>query len=90
MKHDDPKPEDQHDTGSPMSDQDATHGPRGPDDPARRRVLGGLAAVGVGLAIAGCETPGQGAMAGAAAPRRAAQATRVSMRRCATRCATSS
>ncbi|MBN3811287.1 hypothetical protein G3N97_19635, partial [Paraburkholderia sp. Ac-20347] len=51
MTHDDPKPEDQHEAGGPMSDQGNAHGPSGPDDPTRRRVLGGLAAVGVGLAI---------------------------------------
>ncbi|WP_036045613.1 acid phosphatase [Paraburkholderia mimosarum] len=45
----------------------------GPDDPARRRVLGGLAAVGVGLALGGCETPAQSA---ASMPRSAAD-TRV-------------
>ncbi|MEX3691183.1 acid phosphatase [Paraburkholderia sp. BR14263] len=45
--------------------------PAGPDDPARRRVLGGLAAVGVGLALGGCETPAQSA---AGAPRSAADA----------------
>ncbi|MCX5543497.1 acid phosphatase [Paraburkholderia sp. CNPSo 3076] len=45
--------------------------PVGPDDPARRRVLGGLAAVGVGLALGGCETPAQSA---AGAPRSAADA----------------
>lgn len=46
MKHDDPKAADQSENNdSPM-----------PDDPARRRVLGGLAAVGVGLALSGCQT----------------------------------
>jgi acid phosphatase len=32
------------------------HNPDEPQDPARRRLLGGLTAVGVGLALGGCET----------------------------------
>ncbi|MEI7297578.1 acid phosphatase [Paraburkholderia tropica] len=83
MKHDDPKPEDPHEAGGPPSDQGNAHGPSGPDDPTRRRVLGGLAAVGVGLAIGGCETTGPGATGtmgstgatgGPGAPRSAADA----------------
>ncbi|POR52204.1 acid phosphatase [Paraburkholderia eburnea] len=46
MKHDDPK----------AADQKENNDSSMPDDPARRRVLGGLAAVGVGLALSGCQT----------------------------------
>ncbi|WP_118181873.1 acid phosphatase [Paraburkholderia phosphatilytica] len=35
--------------------------PDGPEDPERRRVLGGLAAFGMGLALGGCQTPGASA-----------------------------
>jgi acid phosphatase len=45
-------------------DLNASSGPDTPDDPARRRVLTGLAAVGVGLALGGCQTPEQAAAAG--------------------------
>lgn len=41
----------------------ASSGPDAPDDPARRRVPAGLAAVGVGLAPGGCQTPEQAAAA---------------------------
>jgi acid phosphatase len=52
MKHDDPKSADQNE-----NDDGHLQGDRGaPDDPARRRVLGGIAAVGVGLALSGCQT----------------------------------
>lgn len=50
-------------------DPGAGNEPGAPDDPARRRVLTGLAAVGVGLALGGCQTPQPGAAAG---PRSAA------------------
>lgn len=53
-----------------------------PDDPDRRRVLGGLAALGAGLALNGCETAPGGA------PRSAAD-LRVD-EACATMCAISS
>src|SRR3546814_10486589 len=36
-----------------------------PRDPSRRRVLGGIAAVGMGLALGGCETAPEGARADA-------------------------
>ncbi|MFP3566949.1 acid phosphatase [Paraburkholderia sp. SIMBA_030] len=57
-----------------MTDNDATLPPNpddAPDDPERRRVLTGLAAVGMGLALAGCHTAEQSAANGAA-PRSAA------------------
>jgi acid phosphatase len=56
-----------------MNDNDSTLPPNPadlPEDPERRRVLTGLAAVGIGLALAGCKTE-QNAAAGAA-PRSAA------------------
>ncbi len=56
MKHDDPKAADQNE--HQKGDQgDASDVGGAPHDPARRRVLGGLAAVGVGLALSGCQTP---------------------------------
>ncbi|WP_341317327.1 acid phosphatase [Paraburkholderia sp. IMGN_8] len=57
-----------------MTDNDSTLPPNpddAPDDPERRRVLTGLAAVGMGLALAGCHTAEQSAANGAA-PRSAA------------------
>ena len=42
-----------------MTDNDSTLPPNpddAPDDPERRRVLTGLAAVGIGLALTGCKT----------------------------------
>ncbi|SDC59608.1 acid phosphatase [Paraburkholderia lycopersici] len=51
-------------TDDPKSGHPEEHTvPGGPEDPARRRVLGGLAAVGVGLALGGCQTPEQSAAA---------------------------
>ncbi len=55
-----------------------------PDNPERRRVLTGIAAVGFGLALAGCNTEEQ-----ASGPRRAAPPTCGSTPRCTIRCATS-
>ncbi|WP_322050360.1 acid phosphatase [Paraburkholderia bannensis] len=52
MKHDDPKAEENEHHASGVTDASGA-----PDDPARRRVLGGIAAVGVGLALSGCQTP---------------------------------
>ncbi|MFT4064636.1 acid phosphatase [Paraburkholderia sp.] len=49
---------------------DPIHNADAPDDPERRRVLTGLAAVGIGLALTGCKT-GEG-IAGNAPPRSAA------------------
>ncbi|RDK02118.1 acid phosphatase [Paraburkholderia lacunae] len=57
-----------------MTDHDSTLPPNpddAPDDPDRRRVLTGLAAVGIGLALAGCHTAGQ-STANGMAPRSAA------------------
>src|SRR5579864_3552635 len=57
-----------------MTDNDSTLPPNpddAPDDPERRRVLTGLAAVGMGLALAGCHTVEQ-STANGAAPRSAA------------------
>jgi phospholipase C len=56
-----------------MTDNDSTLPPNpndAPDDPERRRVLTGLAAVGIGLALTGCST--EQSTASGAAPRSAA------------------
>ncbi|MFM0500587.1 acid phosphatase [Paraburkholderia caffeinilytica] len=56
-----------------MTDNDSTLPPNpndAPDDPERRRVLTGLAAVGIGLALTGCKT--EQSTAGDTAPRSAA------------------
>lgn len=56
-----------------MTDNDSTLPPNpdnAPDDPERRRVLTGLAAVGIGLALTGCTTEQNSA--GGTAPRSAA------------------
>ncbi|MFM0730678.1 acid phosphatase [Paraburkholderia sediminicola] len=56
-----------------MTDNDSTLPPNpdnAPDDPERRRVLTGLAAVGIGLALTGCKT--EQSTASDAAPRSAA------------------
>ncbi|CAB3767602.1 acid phosphatase [Paraburkholderia solisilvae] len=45
--------------GTDATDADPTAGADQPDDPERRRVLTGIAAVGAGLVLAGCQTSAQ-------------------------------
>ena len=56
-----------HDSNLPP---DADNADNAPDDPDRRRVLTGLAAVGIGLALTGCKTDQN--MSSTGAPRSAA------------------
>ena len=56
-----------HDSNLPP---DADNADNAPDDPDRRRVLTGLAAVGIGLALTGCKT--DQSMSSTGAPRSAA------------------
>ncbi|HTH61360.1 MAG TPA: acid phosphatase [Paraburkholderia sp.] len=68
---------DDHDPAPDADDQAgtrATRDPEAPDDPARRRVLTGLAAVGVGLAIGGCQTTQTASASAPGGPRSAADA----------------
>jgi acid phosphatase len=69
MKQNDSHPGNGNDSGNEDLPLDAQSAPAGPDDPARRRVLTGLAAVGVGIALGGCQTAEESA---SAAPRSAA------------------
>ncbi|WP_084169466.1 acid phosphatase [Paraburkholderia ferrariae] len=71
MKQNDTQPENPNE-GAALDAQSDLAGSTGPDDPARRRVLTGIAAVGVGLALGGCQTSelnAAGAPRGGADPR---------------------
>ncbi|NYH15473.1 acid phosphatase [Paraburkholderia bryophila] len=59
-----------HDSTLPPNANNADHTDNAPDDPERRRVLTGLAAVGLGIALAGCKT--EQSLSSDGAPRSAA------------------